>query len=86
MRRTCMHRESSEILVTLVESIAWRFRERQGKGKGGKRGFACSIILVIVSAAFDRVDRRKIWGFAMRTDISQLRIMPSQNSDSPYYC
>jgi len=36
MRRTCMHRELSEILVTLVESMALAIRERRGKGGGGK--------------------------------------------------
>lgn len=51
MRRTCMHRELSEILVTLASMALAILREKgQGEEGGrGKRGFARSIISVIVS-------------------------------------
>lgn len=81
MRRTCMHRELSEILVTLVESMVLRIRGR--RRKGGREDLRAASFWSLLAPSFDRVDRRKIWGFAVRTDISQLRIMPGQNSDSP---
>lgn len=38
MRRTCMHRELSEILVTLVESMALAISREKGQGRREEGG------------------------------------------------
>lgn len=86
MRRTCMHRELSEILVTLVESMALAISRENGQGEEEgrrKRGFARSIISVIVSTVSIALIVAKYGECAMRTDISQLRtILSAKISDS----